>query len=551
MSRMKFCFEILVLIALCCGCDLKFQESKSIIFDEKAIQLTKDHRRKSDPAWSPDGSMIAYSYFGISTTFNTSSLDGTTVTEIGQIGEDLRNRRFAISPDGSKIVYRSDSRGHLWVVNLQNGDEFLLTPDHQFAFDPAWSADGQMIAFSAVESGSSGRYIWTIPSSGGSARQITNSGNRAILPSWSPDNKKIAFESSGNEARIWIVDIDTGVETALTPDSTRSRAPDWSPDGSTLAYFSDQNGREDIWLIPAEGGDATQLTHSIDAVNPSWSPDGTKIAYRTADGVWVSSGSGELLHRTDLRESYPTWLPDSQLLIGTVMNGFSNIQVYVLDDSLIMPVTEQVNGRFDVEPAWYPNSDKIVFVRRGEGLFRIQTLWVKPIFGGAAQPLVGAADRESFEANPDISPDGRWLVYDNGFKIFLISLPNGSAIDLSPFIGTALSEPDWAPDSQGIICNNRASLKIFTTDSSLVVEDRVIPGSFSEPVWSAPHPVFGSNIAATGYDGIFVMRPDGSDRNLVISGARQPTWSPDGSRLAFLKNNQVFVSSVFIELQND
>ena len=547
---MKFRIKIFVLLSLCIGCDLKFQETTSLIVDERAVQLTKDTKRKSDPAWSPDGSMIAYSSYGISTDVFSSSLEGDEVTEIAKIEDDIRGSRIALSPNGTKLAFYSASRRHLWVFNLQTREEFLLTPDHPFAFDPAWSPDGEMIAFSVAESGTPGRHIWIIPASGGNVRQVTGSEGRDLLPSWSPDSKKIAFESLRNDDQIWVVDIDAGNETQLTSDSTSSRAPTWSPDGATIAFYTNMHGRSDIWTIPAEGGQPTQLTNNIDAYNPSWSPDGTKIAYRTSEGIWVSSPSGEVLSRTNLFELYPLWQPDNQSLIGTVRTGVSNIEIFLLDDSLIFSLTEQVNGQFDSEPAWYPDSKKIVFARRNSSSFAGQTLWTKSILGGAARPLIGNANRSGSESNPDISPDGRWLAYDDRSKIFIMPLPNGSAIDLSPFIGEDLREPDWAPNSQGIICNYRNNLKIFTTDSSLVVEDKFIPGSYADPVWSAPHPVFGENIAATGIGGIYVMQLDGSNIDLTISGGNQPAWSPDGSKLAFIKNNQVFVSSVFIELKN-
>ena len=551
MFYLKSCLKILILASLCCGCDLKFQATTNVILDEQAIQLTKDERPKSDPAWSPDGSMIAYSCYGTATSLVTRALSGEELGKIGRIEDNIRNTKFDLSPDGANLVYNSNTRGHLWVVNLQSGTEFLLTPQHPSAREPAWSPDGQWIAFTAPESNSGNRSVWIIDVEGGGVRKVTSSNGRDLLPAWSPDNKRIAYESSSdNKDGIWVVNIDTAEATQLTPDSTFNSAPDWSPDGLTIAYHSNRNGRTDIWTIPAAGGLETQLTNSVNAVSPAWSPDGSKIAYRTSAGVWISSSSGEVLNRTNIFEIFPLWFPDSQTLLGAISIGFSTIQVFLLADSLLIPLTQAVDEKFDFGLEWYPDSKKIMFVRRNPKAFAGQTLWTKSIIGGVANPLMGDGTRNGAEYNPAISPDGRWLVYDDGSRLFLVQLSDGAIVDLSPFIGNGLSEADWAPNSQGIVCNNRTSLKIFSTDSSLVVEERVIPGRFTSPAWSAPHPVFGSNIAAIGSGGIFVMRPDGSNPQHVISGGRYPSWSPDGTRLAFIKDNQLFVLPIFVALKN-
>ncbi len=75
----------------------------------------------------------------------------------------------------------------------------------------------------------------------------------------------------------------------------------------------------------------------------------------------------------------------------------------------------------------------------------------------------------------------------------------------------------------------------------------MIPGSFIEPAWSKSHPVFGANLALTGSGGIYVMQPDGSEENFVVARGREPSWSPDGTRLAYINNvdQQVFVISIF------
>ncbi|MFQ6116330.1 MAG: TolB family protein, partial [bacterium] len=164
----------------------------------------------------------------------------------------------------------------------------------------------------------------------------------------------------------------------------------------------------------------------------------------------------------------------------------------------------------------------------------------------------GDSTRYGEQYNPAISPDGNWLLYDDSFSIILAPLSGGGPIPLAPYIGYYLTEPAWAPDSKGFVCSRRGSssnsLKIFLTDSSLVVQERTISGTYANPSWSAAHPVFGSHIVAEGLSGLYIMRPDGSNQELVIYRGRQPSWSPDGTMLAYIGNAQLFIIPVFMSL---
>src|SRR3989304_3863589 len=92
------------------SCNLKFQESKSEIFNEQPEQLTGGPYRKNDPAWSPDGSKIAYSVLIGATELSTYSLAGKGTTTLARIEDDSLDFDFDLSPDGSKICFASISR---------------------------------------------------------------------------------------------------------------------------------------------------------------------------------------------------------------------------------------------------------------------------------------------------------------------------------------------------------------------------------------------------------------------------------------------------------
>ena len=96
-------------------------------------------------------------------------------------------------------------------------------------------------------------------------------------PSISPDGKTIAFGYRGD---IWLVDRDGGRARLLTSHAGHERSPIWSPDGKTIAYAGDRNGNYDIFVVPIDGGPAQRVTHhSAQDIPFSFTPDGERILF--------------------------------------------------------------------------------------------------------------------------------------------------------------------------------------------------------------------------------------------------------------------------------
>ena len=228
----------------------------------------------------------------------------------------------AWSPDGSKIAFVSsrDGNDEIYVVNADGSGVTRLTYNNERDFDwaPSWSPDGSKIAFTfCCLDDKKGIYVMNADGSGVTKLIQWGWGTFDFGPSWSPDGSKIAFPSCpGLGPGICVINIDgTGLTNLTTP--TYDSYPSWSPCGSKIAFSSYQGVISRIYIMNANGSGVTQLTNNAawDS-DPSWSPDGNKVAFNSdRDGNWEiyvmnSDGSGQTnLTNNPAWDGEPSWGP--------------------------------------------------------------------------------------------------------------------------------------------------------------------------------------------------------------------------------------------------
>jgi WD40 repeat protein len=190
----------------------------------------------------------------------------------------------AWSPDGSKIAFTSERDGNreIYVMNANGANPVRLTNLGPSDDRPAWSPDGARIAFVSTRDGNAEIYVMN--ADGTSPVRLTSNTAYDADPAWSPDGSRIAFSSDREGGSgIWVMNANgTGV-TRLTTNSRGDRQPAWSPDGTRIAFSRASIDNSDIFMMKADGSGLTQLTHGVDnAADPAWSPDGRKIAFGAA-----------------------------------------------------------------------------------------------------------------------------------------------------------------------------------------------------------------------------------------------------------------------------
>ena len=184
----------------------------------------------------------------------------------------------AWSPDGSLLAFLSDLKLVVMDANGKNRKIIAANADWR----PAWSPAGRQLA---VMKGFS---IWIFDVETGKGRTIPKT-RIGMLPAWSPDGLQIAFRSDilheGNWD-IYLTDIDGQILWRLTTNQGDDHYPAWSPDGTELAFSSDRSGRSQIYVMDIIGRKKIrQLTRlPFSGKGPAWSLAGDQIAFGGQEG---------------------------------------------------------------------------------------------------------------------------------------------------------------------------------------------------------------------------------------------------------------------------
>jgi Ca2+-binding RTX toxin-like protein len=181
----------------------------------------------------------------------------------------------AWSPDGTQLAFELD--GDIAVTDFRGaGLRRITATETVFEREPAWSPDGSQMAF--VRDGQ----IWVVGADGAGQRQVTTVCCNGS-PTWSPDGTQLAFESDrGGGWQIHAITLASGEPSVqLTESAGPNRWPDWSPDGSSIAFASLRFDRlADIWVMAADGSNELAVTtRQSYNTHPAWSPDGGQILY--------------------------------------------------------------------------------------------------------------------------------------------------------------------------------------------------------------------------------------------------------------------------------
>jgi Tol biopolymer transport system component len=441
----------------------------------------------------------------------------------------------SFSPDGTEVVYGLGDQ--IYVTELNGAAPRLLAANdlarHRGLGDPAWSADGSLIAFTVyIEAPPFTHAIWVMNADGSGQRKLLDvkqcEGGPGCFSglAWAPDGSKLAFSiADRGQPGVYVVGAD-GSGLQLLSQAFAAYSPAWSPDGSEMVFV---RAGPFVYRIAADGSDERQTFESgISSEAIAWGHiagggASTTSSFAQVEG-WIAYSEGSEIvavdpadpaNRLSIGPSRPgafpiEWSRDgTRLLLGRDWNpGARGLGLSVLNwDGSELSLTDE--GR----PLWgslSPDGTMVVYTTTSRGLY------VTDASGGPARLLI-ADEREAFPEYPAWSPYGSQIAfidfteYDEALNLrhtYAVSVvnPDGSGLrELVP-LGTDLLELGnitWSPDG---------SLLAFGMAEA--------PGSPAQ---------------------IYVVTVDGSNLWQVTREGdnRWPTWSPDGSRIAFVRDGQL------------
>jgi Tol biopolymer transport system component/DNA-binding winged helix-turn-helix (wHTH) protein len=421
----------------------------------------------------------------------------------------------AFSPNGQMIAYSSDHTGsfEIFAKSLApGGREVQLTNDGQQNFDPAWSPDGGYIAYYSMKR----HGIFVMPALGGVPRKLTEFGSH---PVWSPDGQSLVLQSVSSpdlgatpmgSSTIWIVSSQGGTPRQLTRTDAppgSHHAPSWSPDGKRIAFLNYDTVSPQVWSVAFDGTELQAITDnkSGDKSWPIYSPDGQSIYYNRGEALW----------KTPVR----------------VDNGApagEPVKVADLGSTVIRNATVSASGTRIAYSA-SSTADNLVAVT------------VSPNTKEPSGPLLFLTNEPGTRhTGPVFSPDGRKIAFaaqrrGSGSNVWLIDADGGNPTQVTVAGGRS---PAWYPSGQQIafLSVRQNHRKFYSIDAAGGNEKPLFElEDIESPSMSPDAKQVAFNFTRDGIINVATISSTGGDPKQVTHDkelAGWPSWSPDGRFLA-------------------
>jgi serine/threonine protein kinase/Tol biopolymer transport system component len=489
----------------------------------------------------------------------------------------------SLSPDGNYFVYVKSSGGQadIFLQRVGGGNPINLTPDTPWDdTQPAFSPDGQQIAFRSERTGGTGAGtggIFVMGATGESVRRVADFGYN---PAWSPDGKEIAVATESvatspwlrtSQSRLFRVEVATGKRRPVV--DADAVQPSWSPGGRRIAYWGAVPGvaTRAVWTVPVSGGGGGEpvrvTSDSALNWNPVWSPDGGHLYYVSDRGgsmnLWrvrIDQDSGRVSGEPEPVTTPSAWSNlmslsrDGRRILYATVDVRSLLEKVDLDPGTLQPLgpprpaTDESKAFRFVSAS--PDGTSIVF----DTSFPQEDIFV--LAGGELRRLTNDAAKDRI---PRWSADGsRIIFYSNRgghFDLWSVRADGSGLEPLTRTGGPPLMNPVWSPSGRLVACGFGNRNQAAVVDLSPPLAERVprlLPplragelfsiGTWSpDGRWLAGHR---RNTAGAPLSGIFLYSLDtGRYEKLSDTAGSAMSWLADGRSIVGMDygKSEVFV----------
>jgi tricorn protease len=442
-------------------------------------------RQASADTWlltqpATNGTHVAFVYAG---DLWSARIDGAEVRRLTT--DDGVESNPALSPDGSLIAFSAQYDGNtdVFIVPVTGGVPKRLTYHPGTDTVQAFTPDGKAVMFTSARTVFTNRHarLFTVPIDGGFETELPIP--HADRATWSPDGKRIAYNPlsaafqqwkhyrGGRVSRLWLYTTGTHAVEKVPQPSSRSNDTDPMWIGDRVYFRSDRNGEFNLFSYDTKTNAIAQLTRHTDFPVLSASAGGGKIVYEQAGRLHLfdpSTGSNRPLSfalAADLRETRPRFVKGARYIRSAHLSPSGARAVFEFRGEIVTVPAEKGDVRnltrstavHDRSPAWSPDGKSIAWFSDEGGEYGLS---IAPS-GPAGGPQDGQGDVRrlklsgaGFYRRPAWSPDGQKISFeDNAQSLYWIDVKTGtakkyaSAHTYSPIDDISHA---WSPDSKWI-----------------------------------------------------------------------------------------------------